>query len=221
VRTSPASRTIVSIVSEHTIGGAQAIVTSRANLIPDMVPGMPEADVAFLRGVRYTRVIQINVGLTQAPPGVAASVVQVPRLVDEGLMAFTLEHNKAPGRAPEGKGLLGLMTMCEWAEEIWEEDDDTVTRKVFHATEKLLPGFSDNVDFVQINRWDPCIVYSRPGLYKDLGRFNARRPADSRIRLAGAFTSSANMCSATASGERAVREVAAQQRGAARQPVAA
>jgi oxygen-dependent protoporphyrinogen oxidase len=192
---------------EHVKHGSGAIVSIRANHIPEIVPTLPVLDQDFLRGIRYTKVVQMNLGLTKAPPGIRASVVQVPRQVDQGLMAFTLEHNKAPGRAPEGKGLVCLMTMCEWAEVIWDDDDDTVLRKVTRAAEKLMPGFSDDIDFVQINRWDPCIVYSRPGLYRDLGALNARRPKDTPIKLAGAFTSSANMCSATASGERAVREL--------------
>jgi oxygen-dependent protoporphyrinogen oxidase len=191
----------------HTEGGSAAIVTIRANHVPDMVPALPDADVEFLRGVRYTKVVTLNLGLTKPPPGIAASVVQVPRDVDPGLMAFTLEHNKAPGRAPEGKGLVCLLTMAEWAEEIFDEDDDTITRKVTQAAEKLMPGFSDDIDYVQINRWDPCIVYSRPGLYRDLGRFNARRPRDSRIHLAGSYFSSSNICTATTAGERAAREL--------------
>lgn len=194
---------------EHTEHGSGAIIASRANHIPELVPTLSVEDQDFLRGVRYTKVVQMNLGLRKAPAGIQASVVQVPRNVDQGLMAFTLEHNKAPGRAPEGKGLLCLMTMCEWAEVIWDEDDDTVVRKVTQAAEKLMPGFSDDIDFVQINRWDPCIVYSRPGLYRDLGAFRARRPKDTPIKIAGAFFSSANMCSATAAGERAAREIVA------------
>jgi oxygen-dependent protoporphyrinogen oxidase len=195
--------------SERSEHGSGAIIASRANQIPDLVPALSIEDQDFLRGVRYTKVVQMNLGLRTAPRGIEASVVQVPRHVDQGLMAFTLEHNKAPGRAPEGKGLVCLMTMCEWAEAIWDEDDDTVLRKVTQAAEKLMPGFSDDIDYVQINRWDPCIVYSRPGLYRDLGEFRARRPRDTPIKIAGAFFSSANMCSATASGERAAREIMA------------
>jgi protoporphyrinogen/coproporphyrinogen III oxidase len=193
----------------HTSYGAAAIVTTRANVIPDIVRSLPDADCEFLRSVRYTKVVTANLGLTKAPPGIAASVVQVPRLEDEGLMAFTLEHNKAPGRAPEGKGLVCLLTMAEWAETLIDEDDETVLRKVTNAAEKLMPGFSDDIDYVNINRWDPCIVYSRPGLYRELGRFVARRPPDTPIKIAGSFFSSSNMCTATAAGERAAREVLA------------
>jgi oxygen-dependent protoporphyrinogen oxidase len=194
---------------EHTEDASAAIVTIRADHIPAIVPGLPADDAAFLQSVRYTKVVTLNLGLTKPPPGIAASVVQVPRLQDEGLMAFTLEHNKAPGRAPEGKGLVCLLTMCEWAEQLIDEDDDTVLAKVTAAAEKLMPGFSDDIDYVQINRWPECIVYSRPGLYRELGAFNARRPRDSAIKIGGACFSSSNMCTATAAGERTAREVVA------------
>ena len=193
----------------HTEDGSAAIITIRADQIPGITPELPTADVAFLESVRYTKVVTLNLGLTKPPPGIAASVVQVPRLQDEGLMAFTLEHNKAPGRAPEGKGLVCLLTMAEWAEELINEDDDSVLAKTTAAAEKLMPGFSDDIDYVQINRWPECIVYSRPGLYRELGAFNARRPQDTRIKIAGAFFSSSNICTATATGERAARELVA------------
>ena len=124
-------------------------------------------------------------------------------------MAFTLEHNKAPGRAPEGKGLVCLLTMAEWAETLIDEDDETVLRKVTGAAEKLMPGFADEIDYGTSIAWDPCIVYSRPGLYRELGRFVARRPPDTPIKIAGSFFSSSNMCTATAAGERDAREVRA------------
>ena len=191
----------------HTETGSGAIVTTRANLIPDILPQLPLLDVDFLRGVRYTKVITLNIGLEKAPPGVDAGIVQVPRLQDHGLMAFTLEHNKCPGRAPEGKGLVCLLTMCEWAEAHWDEDDETILDKIAGPAEVFMPGMTDDIDYVQVNRWDPCIVYSRPGLYRELGHFNARRPKRSAIKIAGSFFSSSNMCTATAAGERAAREI--------------
>ena len=69
-----------------------------------------------------------------------------------------------------------------------------------------------DVEFVRVNRWYPVIVYSRPGLYRELGAFNARRRASSRVRLAGDYFSCSNLNTATAAGERAARELLAQER---------
>jgi oxygen-dependent protoporphyrinogen oxidase len=192
----------------HVEDGAGAIVTVRGDWLPDLLPGYMDADCElFLRNLQYTKCVVMNTGLVKKPAGIAASVVQVPRLVDEGLMAFTCEHNKAPGRAPAGKGLIALMSMTEWAQTLIEEDDDSVRRKFLIAAEKVIPGISDDVDYTKISRWHNIVVYSHPGLYRQLGEFLKRRPRNTRIQLGGAFFSSTNLCSATAGGERAVRDL--------------
>jgi oxygen-dependent protoporphyrinogen oxidase len=192
----------------HVQEGAGAIVTTRGDLLPDMLPGyFDQSGVDFLKRLVYTKVVVMNTGVTKKPAGISASVVQVPEDIDAGLMAFTCEHNKAPGRAPEGHGLIGFLSMTEWAQRLITEDDETVQREYLMAAEKIMPGISDTVDYVRITRWNECIVYSRPGLYRELGEFMCTRPQNTRIQLGGIFFSSSNICTATTAGERAVREL--------------
>jgi oxygen-dependent protoporphyrinogen oxidase len=188
----------------HTESGAGAVVTARADLVPDLIPGHFDAEaIAFLRGLRYTKCVVLNTGVTRKPAGITASVINVPRRVDLGLMGFTCEHNKAPGRAPEGHGLMAVLTMTEWAEQLIGEDDDTIRDAMLRALERVIPGVSDTVDYTRVSRWNEVVIYSRPGLYKQLGQFVAQERPDSRIQLAGVFRSSSNMCTATVAGERA------------------
>lgn len=188
--------------------GAGAIVTARGDLLPDLLPGHFDAECErFLRDLVYTKCVVMNTGVTKRPVGIAASVVQVPRDIDEGLMGFTCEHNKAPGRAPEGKGLLCFLAMTEWAQTLIEQDDETVEREFLRAAEKIIPGISETVDYTRITRWQSVVVYSRPGLYRRLGEFAKARPGGTRIQLGGIFFSSSNICTATTAGERAVREL--------------
>jgi oxygen-dependent protoporphyrinogen oxidase len=194
---------------QHTETGAGCIVAVWGTQVPDMLPGLDPECAAFLRSLRYTTSVNLNVALSRPPAGIPAFVIQVPRPVHEGLFAATLEHNKAPGRVPEGKGLLGLYTMSDWAEQLIDEDDDTVVAKVLDATERILPGVSGDVEFARVNRWYPVIVYSRAGLYRELGAF-VRRLEQRRIHLAGDYFSCSNLNTATAAGERAARNVLAQ-----------
>lgn len=202
---------------EHTQSGAGAIVSARGDTIPDLVPGYFDAESErFLRGLRYTKCVVMNTGVTKKPKGIAASVINVPRPVDPGLMGFTCEHNKAPGRAPEGKGLMTLLTMTEHAEHLIHEDDDYIQRDMLTALDKLIPGVADTVDYTHIVRWNEVIVYSRPGLYKDLGSFLRRQPQNSRIKLAGVFRSSSNLCTATVAGEQAASQLVTTMRSSRR-----
>lgn len=198
----------------HTESGSGAVITARGDTIPDLVPGhFDTASEAFLRNLRYTKCVVMNTGVTRKPEGVVASVINIPEPVDAGLMGFTCEHNKAPGRAPEGKGLMAILTMTEFAEQLIDEDDDAIRTEILGRMEKIIPGVTDTVDYTRITRWNEVIVYSRPGLYKELGQFQARQAAiTSRIQLAGVFRSSSNMCTATVSGENAAAELVGQLR---------
>ncbi len=202
----------------HTDSGAGAVITARGDTIPDLVPGHFDAvSEGFLRSLRYTKCVVMNTGVTRKPKGIVASVINIPEPVDPDIMGFTCEHNKAPGRAPEGHGLLDILTMTEFAERIIDEDDDTIREKILSRMEKVIPGLTDTVDYTRIARWNEVIVYSRPGLYKELGQFQARQAAiTSRIRLAGVFRSSSNMCTATVAGENAASDLIAQLKGSPR-----
>ena len=98
-----------------------------------------------------------------------------------------LEHNKVPGRCPDDKGLATLFMLNEWAVENRDNDDETILRNVVGDAEKAIPGISDDIEFVRVNRWYPVLVYSHPGLYRELGRFHASRDLTSRVHLAGSL----------------------------------
>jgi oxygen-dependent protoporphyrinogen oxidase len=110
--------------------------------------------------------------------------------------------------------------MNEWAVEHMDQDDETLTASALVEAEKVLPGLGGAVEFSRVNRWFPVLVYSHPGLYRELGRFHAARDRRSRIHLAGSYTSSGNVNTATTAGERAARELTEALRTPVRQPAA-
>lgn len=190
----------------HTQNGAGAVVSSMGNRVPDIVPQLDPVRAQFLRDLNYTSTMSINLGLNRIPD-CKASFIVVPKPVSEGLFAVILEHNKVPGRAPAGKGLVSLFMMNQWAVDHMDATDEQILADVLPDAEKAIPGLGDAIEFVRVNRWYPVLVYSHPGLYKELGRFHATRDRASRIHLAGSYNSSGNVNTATTAGERAAREL--------------
>jgi oxygen-dependent protoporphyrinogen oxidase len=160
----------------------------------------------YLSGLRYLDSVNCHIALSRAPADVPATILQVPSPVHNGLSGIILDHNKAPGRAPRGKGLLATYSTAEWAAQLLEEDDDFVINKVVDAVENVLPGIGADVEFVRVHRWRNVVVYSRPGLYAGLPEFLRHVPRG-RVRLAGDYFSSSNLNSATASGIIAARDL--------------
>jgi oxygen-dependent protoporphyrinogen oxidase len=190
----------------HTESGSGAVVSAMANWVPDIVPQLDERRAKFLRDLRYTSAITINLALNKIPECVASFVV-VPRPVSDELFAVALEHNKTSGRAPAGKGLVTLFVMNQWTIDHMDASDDDILAAILPEAEKVLPGVSASVEFARVNRWYPVLVNSEPGVYRKLREFHASRDLNSRIHLAGSHTSSGNVNTATTAGERAAREL--------------
>lgn len=185
---------------------AGCVVAIPARQAVQILSNLDSARKEFLRSVRYTKMVNVTVALSCAPAAVPATYIQVPASVHEGLIGVLLDHNRAPGRVPTGKGLLSLYVTTEWAEELIDEGDDVITKRLLDALETVLPRASDDVEFTVVHRWDPMVVQSRVGQYRRLKAFNEISNANDRlVQLAGDYFSSSNINSATAAGERAAR----------------
>ena len=184
------------------------VITLQACYTHPLLPGFARHSLDFLKSVKYSTAISVNCPLSAPPPNQKAFVIQIPKSVHPDLFAIVLDHNKAPGRVPAGRGMASLYAMSRWSEKLYDEDDETVARLHLEAAERVLPHLADTVEFTNVNRWRNVIVYSAPGLYKEIGKFIAGLDPKSRIKLGGDYFSCSNMNTAFAGGERAARELA-------------
>lgn len=174
-----------------------------------LVPALPQEAHEILRSIKYTTSVNISCGLKAPPPNNPAFVVQIPRSVHPDLFGIVLEHNKAPGRVPAGKGMASLYSMSDWGEKLMDLDDQTVVDRMLEAGDRVIPGLSKGVEFSHINRWYPVIVYSEPGIYRRLRDLKPLLAQSKRVHFAGDYFSCSNLNTATAGGERAARELGA------------
>lgn len=190
----------------HTDSVDAVVLAVWGTQVPALYPQLHPACVEYFDDLHYTTSVNLNVALSKRPKDNPAFVVCIPESVEPNLFAITLEHNKAPDRAPGDKGLVGLYSMSKWAEELFDIDDDGIIRQMVAAADRVIPGLGNDVEFAIVNRWRPVVVYSRPGTYAGLRELNAHRPRK-RVHLAGDYFSCSNLNTATAGGERAAREL--------------
>jgi oxygen-dependent protoporphyrinogen oxidase len=189
---------------------AGCVLAVPASQVPSLYPQMDLWRSEFLDGVRYTKLVGVHVALSKPPKNVPAACVLLPKAVHPGLIAMVLEHLKAPGRAPAGKGLVGFFTDNGWAEELMDSDDDVVIKELVSGGERFLPGVSNDIEFAVVSRWNEVVLHARPGHYGGLRTFvELSKSKDKLIQLGGDFFSSANVNTATAGGERAARDLLA------------
>jgi len=162
----------------------------------------------FLDRLTYTTHVNVTAALSHAPKDNPAFWVNVPESVHPGLIVITLEHNKYSNRAPAGKGLLHIDATARWGAQLRDKDDSVVIKEVMEAADTILPGVSADVEFANVHRWDPMVLKSYPGYYRDLKKFSERCGyLDRQIQLAGDYFCQGSINAATAAGERAARNL--------------
>ena len=126
--------------TERTESAAGCVVALPAQLATEVVPDLDAWRREYMGRVRRGRLLLAHVGLSTAPPGIGATYTMIPRAEHPFLGGIVCDHNKAPGRAPEGKGLLTLALSNPWCERHWTDDDESLVTASMEALEQFMPG---------------------------------------------------------------------------------
>jgi oxygen-dependent protoporphyrinogen oxidase len=185
---------------------AAAVIALAAPQMAAVYPQLDPVRREVVDAIDYSTCVTVHLGLSQ-PPDEPSMLMPIPRLEQPDLCAIVLDHNRAPGRAPAGKGLLSSYWHTAWGDEYWDRDDDDVVKAALPALEHVFPGLGDHVDMTYVGRWRPAVVMSRPGTYRDLVRFTAATDETSRVQVCGDYLSASTTNASLCSGELAARRV--------------
>lgn len=191
--------------STQSTRGEACVLAVDGKQVPELFGQLHPASAQFLRNLSYTTLINLNVALSRRPPLPGLSVLPTPSSGSR-LMTVSLEHN-ITGRAPVGKGLVGIYADSDWSAELMDADDAEVTSLLLAEAEGALPGIGGDMEFTRISRRHSVIMVGRPGGCSGLRLLHERIPPESRVRLAGDYHSYSCVNSAVAAGERAANEV--------------
>jgi protoporphyrinogen/coproporphyrinogen III oxidase len=179
---------------------AACIVATPGRVTAEMVPQLDDWRKGFLRRVNNNRLLVVNVGLSQRPP-LDTTYILVPESTHPFVTGLMFDHYKAPGRAPESKGLMSVALLDTWCRDHWDDDDDDIRRAVLEGVGTILPRIVPTVEFAEVRRW--YLEVNPIGFYRDLGKFRKLCEEDTRIQLAGDSQSMQNIEAATTTGLRA------------------
>ena len=156
-------------------------------------------------------IVQAHVALDRPPASKASMVYSTEVSAQTKVLAVNLEHNKAPGRVPDGKAIATIFGSNDWSKQVLEdENDDLLIKELISSAEPMVPGVGDGVLFTQLTRWPYSWAKSYPGYWTGMRQFNRiSADHDRLVRLAGDYFCVTSLNVATASGERAARQLLA------------
>ena len=173
-----------------------------ARIYPQLAPEYRQP----AQSARYSRILNVQLALTQPAPEKAFAVMLSRQECPE-LCSIFLDHNKNPLQVPEGRGLATVFWDTRIGETMWELPDDQIVARTIAAASRVLPGLESTVRFGLVTRHDPGIATPEPGAYKALAPLVRSRAAAQRVHLAGDYFAGGSTNSCLCSGERAAEFV--------------
>lgn len=205
--------------AEHVEEAAVCVIALSGHQMMAVYPQLDPVRREVVADIEYSTCVDVHLALS-SPPDEPAMMIQVPSREDPDLCVVVLDHNRAPGRAPAGKGLLTSYWHTAWADQQWDRSDGEIVDAAIPAIDRLLPGVARTIEFAHVQRWRPAVVMSKPGTYRDLARFTAATDTAARVQLCGDYLSASTTHASLCSGERAAERLLTAHRPAVRQTVA-
>ncbi|MEW1685348.1 NAD(P)/FAD-dependent oxidoreductase [Streptomyces sp. NPDC093594] len=199
--------TVVVTYTDHAGGEHRETVAACVIAVPGpqaagLWPAMPAPMRSYLSRLRYSTCLHVSFGLS-ARPREPAMWIFVPRREHPGGLGLCLDHNRAPGRAPDGKGLITLYWPTHTSEKLYNLPDPEVTARALRDLDRLnlFPGLAQRIEMTRVSRCRPCVPLTHPGSIAELNDGLRSLDRSSRIVLAGDYFSFGSTNAALTSGE--------------------
>jgi oxygen-dependent protoporphyrinogen oxidase len=176
-----------------------AVVAVPGHLVVPLCPQLPRWLAEPLVATQYTKRVVAHVAL-QRPPQVACAGYAFPRGYLPGVGALELQHHRAPGRCPDGQGMVSVY----FDDDLAHEGDGALQRRAVEAVEQLFPEVRGTTLFIHLLRWDAGTGFFPVGRLRqmiDVRRQLADWPAP--LELAGDYLDGVASEGALCSGEQA------------------
>jgi oxygen-dependent protoporphyrinogen oxidase len=180
-----------------------------------LFPQMDENHRGLYESTRYRRLGSICLGLSQRPPD-PATYFLVPPAEDPDTIAVVADHNKAPGRAPEGKGLLTVLLSHEYLERTDQLGDDELLERALASASRYHGDVSGLLEEHVVVRWPESVPTIDRGRFRQIADFRRHVDRRSRVQLAGDLDRIPGLNGALVSGQDAAARAVAAVAGARR-----
>ena len=195
--------------SRRTLHAHAAILAVPGDRVPTLYPDAPEWIARPASRTRYSHVASAHVGLRRPPVCPHAGYAFATGSAD-GIGVLELEHLRAEGRCPAGKGMVSVYFVDTPTFLCVEADDATLSARARAVLEHAFPGSAESAEFTHLIRWSTGIAMFPKGRLGELTGLRTRLAAwDRPLDLAGDWLDGVACESALATGQQAADRIAA------------
>jgi len=192
--------------SQRTESYDACVIATQAQYALAMFPQMDENHRALYETTRYRRLGSICLGLSRRPND-PATYYMVSPYEDPDTIAVIADHAKAPGRAPEDKGLLTVLLSHEYLQRTLDLSDEEVLE---YAIDRARCYYGDVVDTLEeyaVARWPESVPVMDKGRFARIADFQKRLDWTSRVQFASDLDRISGLNGALVSGQEAANRI--------------
>jgi protoporphyrinogen oxidase len=183
-----------------------AIIATTAAPALSMYPQMDSNHRGLYETARYHRLGNVSLGFSARPddPGTFSMISPYD---DPDTIAVIADHNKAPGRAPAGKGLISVLLSPSYLDRTDDKDDEYL---LDHALERVkyyygtVPG---ELEEYALMRWPESVPVLGKGRFKQIADFRKKIDHGARVQFASDLDRIPGLNGALVSGQEAAGRV--------------
>ena len=184
-----------------------AVIATTAQPAVAMYPQMDDNTRGLFENTRYHRLGNVSLGFS-ARPDDRGTFSMVSPYDDPDTIAVIADHNKAPGRAPAGKGLISILLSPAYLNRTDDKDDDYL---IDHALDRVayyygkVPGTLEQHAVV---RWPESVPVIDKGKFKMIAEYKKHIDPTTRVQFAGDMDRIPGLNGGLVSGKEAAARVA-------------
>lgn len=183
-----------------------AVIATTAQPALAMFPQMDDNHRTLYETTRYRRLGNVALGLSRRPsdPG---TFYLVPPVEDPDITLVVIDHNKAPNRAPDGKGLVTVLLSHDYLERTDDLPDEALLERGIQAAERYLGPLAGDAEEHAVVRWAESVPAIDKGRFTMIAEFTKRVDPTQRVQLAGDLDRIPGLNGALVSGREAAKRV--------------
>lgn len=132
------------------------VIATTAQPAIKMFPQMDDNTRELYESTRYRRLGTVCMGLSERPKDPSTFFLVAPA-EDPDTIAVIADHHKAPGRAPEGKGLVTVLLSHEYLERSEHLSDEQVLESGLSRAARYYGDLSNTLEESAVYRWDASV----------------------------------------------------------------
>ena len=187
----------------------RALLTTTTDRLLEIYPQVQGVQRQFFETNEYISSVNTHLALRRRPANPATYIMNSMKQ-DPDWCGVIVDHLKAEGRVPPGKGMITVFCRHQWCVKHLDAPAEVILKQVIGFLRPYYGDLTEEIEDYEIGRWPLVVPIMRAGRFKAVAEYQKTFNPTDRVQFAGDLVPMGGVNAALVSGEQAAQRLAAQ-----------